>query len=72
MSGVYICKAHNEVGSAQCNVTLEVSTGQLGVSVVKEKVGQWWGRSCERAGRPLIVTGQGTCPGQMSVQMFVQ
>ncbi|XP_044775395.1 endothelial cell-selective adhesion molecule isoform X2 [Neomonachus schauinslandi] len=27
MSGVYICKAHNEVGSAQCNVTLEVSTG---------------------------------------------
>lgn len=30
MSGVYICKAHNEVGSAQCNVTLEVSTGQLG------------------------------------------
>lgn len=28
MSGVYICKAHNEVGSAQCNVTLEVSTGQ--------------------------------------------
>lgn len=28
MSGVYICRAHNEVGSAQCNVTLEVSTGQ--------------------------------------------
>ncbi|XP_032215587.1 endothelial cell-selective adhesion molecule isoform X2 [Mustela erminea] len=27
MSGVYICRAHNEVGSAQCNVTLEVSTG---------------------------------------------
>lgn len=28
MSGVYICKAHNEVGSAQCNMTLTVSTGQ--------------------------------------------
>nr|KAF6403320.1 endothelial cell adhesion molecule [Molossus molossus] len=28
MSGVYICKAYNEVGSAHCNVTLEVSTGQ--------------------------------------------
>ncbi|XP_007950305.1 endothelial cell-selective adhesion molecule [Orycteropus afer afer] len=27
MSGVYVCKAHNEAGSAQCNVTLEVSTG---------------------------------------------
>ncbi|XP_039106084.1 endothelial cell-selective adhesion molecule [Hyaena hyaena] len=26
MSGVYICRAHNEVGSAQCNVTLEVIT----------------------------------------------
>ncbi|XP_014420851.2 endothelial cell-selective adhesion molecule isoform X1 [Camelus ferus] len=33
MSGVYICKAHNEVGSAQCNVTLEVSTGH-GATVV--------------------------------------
>ncbi|XP_015980412.2 endothelial cell-selective adhesion molecule isoform X1 [Rousettus aegyptiacus] len=33
MSGVYICKAHNEVGSAQCNVTLEVSTGP-GAAVV--------------------------------------
>ncbi|XP_012584819.1 PREDICTED: endothelial cell-selective adhesion molecule isoform X2 [Condylura cristata] len=27
MSGVYVCKAHNDVGSARCNVTLEVSTG---------------------------------------------
>ncbi|XP_049712604.1 endothelial cell-selective adhesion molecule [Elephas maximus indicus] len=27
MSGVYVCKAHNKAGSAQCNVTLEVSTG---------------------------------------------
>ncbi|KAM9220517.1 endothelial cell-selective adhesion molecule [Dugong dugon] len=27
MSGVYICKAHNQAGSAKCNVTLEVSTG---------------------------------------------
>ncbi|XP_037361424.1 endothelial cell-selective adhesion molecule isoform X2 [Talpa occidentalis] len=33
MSGVYICKAHNDVGSAQCNVTLEVSTGP-GAAVV--------------------------------------
>ncbi|XP_008056027.1 endothelial cell-selective adhesion molecule [Carlito syrichta] len=33
MSGVYICKAHNKVGSAQCNVTLEVSTGP-GAAVV--------------------------------------
>lgn len=33
MSGVYICKAHNNVGSAQCNVTLEVSTGP-GASVI--------------------------------------
>lgn len=71
MSGVYICKAHNKVGSAQCNVTLEVSTGQLGVSVVREKVGQGWVGLQERK-RPLIVTGQGTCPGQMFVQMFGQ
>lgn len=34
MSGVYICKAHNEVGSARCNVTLEVSTRSIGASVV--------------------------------------
>nr|XP_019565961.1 PREDICTED: endothelial cell-selective adhesion molecule-like [Rhinolophus sinicus] len=34
MSGVYICKAYNEVGSAQCNVTLEVSTRSIGASVV--------------------------------------
>lgn len=33
MSGVYICTAHNAVGSAQCNVTLEVSTGP-GAAVV--------------------------------------
>ncbi|XP_036210188.1 endothelial cell-selective adhesion molecule isoform X3 [Myotis myotis] len=29
MSGVYICKASNRVGSASCNVTLEVSTGKM-------------------------------------------
>ncbi|XP_040833096.1 endothelial cell-selective adhesion molecule [Ochotona curzoniae] len=33
MSGVYICTAHNMVGSAQCNVTLEVSTDS-GAAVV--------------------------------------
>ncbi|KAI2563405.1 endothelial cell adhesion molecule [Homo sapiens] len=33
MAGVYVCKAHNEVGTAQCNVTLEVSTGP-GAAVV--------------------------------------
>nr|XP_036856691.1 endothelial cell-selective adhesion molecule isoform X1 [Manis javanica] len=33
MSGVYVCNARNEVGSAHCNVTLEVSTGS-GASVV--------------------------------------
>ncbi|XP_004714235.2 endothelial cell-selective adhesion molecule [Echinops telfairi] len=27
VSGVYICKAHNIAGSAQCNITLEVCTG---------------------------------------------
>ncbi|XP_029812869.1 endothelial cell-selective adhesion molecule [Suricata suricatta] len=27
MSGVYICMAQNEVGSARCNMTLKVSTG---------------------------------------------
>ncbi|XP_044524293.1 endothelial cell-selective adhesion molecule isoform X2 [Gracilinanus agilis] len=27
MSGVYVCKASNKVGSAQCNVTLEVTSG---------------------------------------------
>ncbi|XP_006140640.1 endothelial cell-selective adhesion molecule isoform X2 [Tupaia chinensis] len=32
-SGVYVCTARNEVGSAQCNVTLAVSTGP-GASVV--------------------------------------
>ncbi|XP_004604839.1 endothelial cell-selective adhesion molecule [Sorex araneus] len=33
MSGVYICKVHNQVGSGSCNVTLEVSTGP-GAAVV--------------------------------------
>ncbi|XP_023064296.1 endothelial cell-selective adhesion molecule [Piliocolobus tephrosceles] len=33
MAGVYVCKAHNEVGTAQCNVTLEVSTGPGAVVV---------------------------------------
>ncbi|KAF5921424.1 hypothetical protein HPG69_019475, partial [Diceros bicornis minor] len=33
MSGVYICRAQNKVGIAQCNVTLEVSTGP-GAAVV--------------------------------------
>ncbi|XP_008575557.1 PREDICTED: endothelial cell-selective adhesion molecule [Galeopterus variegatus] len=32
-SGLYVCRAHNEVGSAQCNVTLEVST-EPGAAVV--------------------------------------
>ncbi|XP_036603811.1 endothelial cell-selective adhesion molecule isoform X2 [Trichosurus vulpecula] len=27
MSGVYVCRASNKVGSAQCNVTLEVTSG---------------------------------------------
>ncbi|XP_072467537.1 endothelial cell-selective adhesion molecule isoform X2 [Notamacropus eugenii] len=27
MSGVYVCKASNKVGSAQCNVTVEVTSG---------------------------------------------
>lgn len=71
MSGVYICKAHNEVGSAQCNVTLEVSTGQLGVSVVKETTGPWWewdSRGEEAClPRSLVITGQRACLGQMFV-----
>ncbi|XP_004469326.1 endothelial cell-selective adhesion molecule [Dasypus novemcinctus] len=33
MSGTYVCKAQNKVGSAQCNMTLEVSTGH-GAAVV--------------------------------------
>ncbi|XP_017379542.1 endothelial cell-selective adhesion molecule [Cebus imitator] len=37
MSGIYVCKAHNEVGTAQCNVTLEVSTGP-GAAVVSGAV----------------------------------
>ncbi|XP_029062820.1 endothelial cell-selective adhesion molecule [Monodon monoceros] len=39
MSGVYICKAHNEVGSAQCNVTLKVSTGPEATVVAGAVVG---------------------------------
>ncbi|XP_025142122.1 endothelial cell-selective adhesion molecule isoform X2 [Bubalus bubalis] len=39
MSGVYICKAHNEVGSAQCNVTLTVSTGPRATVVAGAVVG---------------------------------
>ncbi|XP_006892866.1 PREDICTED: endothelial cell-selective adhesion molecule [Elephantulus edwardii] len=27
MSGIYVCKAYNEVGTSKCNVTLVVSTG---------------------------------------------
>ncbi|XP_075394501.1 endothelial cell-selective adhesion molecule-like [Tenrec ecaudatus] len=38
MSGLYICKAHNIAGSAQCNVTLQVSTGP-GPAVVAGAVG---------------------------------
>lgn len=39
MSGVYICRAHNEVGSAQCNVTLTVSTGPRAMVVAGAVVG---------------------------------
>ncbi|XP_020759637.2 endothelial cell-selective adhesion molecule [Odocoileus virginianus] len=39
MSGVYVCKAHNEVGSAQCNVTLTVSTGPRATVVAGAVVG---------------------------------
>uniref|UniRef100_A0A8C4L1P9 Endothelial cell adhesion molecule n=1 Tax=Equus asinus asinus TaxID=83772 RepID=A0A8C4L1P9_EQUAS len=39
MSGVYICMAHNKVGSAQCNVTLEVSTGPRAAVVAGAVVG---------------------------------
>ncbi|XP_006867714.1 PREDICTED: endothelial cell-selective adhesion molecule [Chrysochloris asiatica] len=39
MSGVYVCTAHNKAGSAQCNVTLEVSTGPGPVVVAGAVVG---------------------------------
>ncbi|XP_076968691.1 endothelial cell-selective adhesion molecule [Tamandua tetradactyla] len=39
MSGMYICNAYNEVGSAQCNVTLEVSTGPEAAVVAGAVVG---------------------------------
>lgn len=74
MSGVYICKAHNKVGTAQCNVTLEVSTGQLGVSVVKEKAGQGWG--CKReeetshCNRARNLSGSNVCTNVCSVTVF--
>ncbi|XP_012607969.1 endothelial cell-selective adhesion molecule [Microcebus murinus] len=62
MSGVYVCKVHNMVGSARCNVTLEVSTGPRAAVVAGAVVGiliglgllaglvllyQRWGKSLE-------------------------
>ncbi|XP_003796809.1 endothelial cell-selective adhesion molecule isoform X2 [Otolemur garnettii] len=61
MSGVYICKAHNMVGSAQCNVTLEVSTGPRAEVVAGAVVGILIGLGllaglvllCQRRGKAL-------------------
>uniref|UniRef100_A0A8C5LL91 Endothelial cell-specific adhesion molecule n=1 Tax=Jaculus jaculus TaxID=51337 RepID=A0A8C5LL91_JACJA len=39
MSGVYVCKAHNKVGSAKCNVTLEVISGPTAAVVAGAVVG---------------------------------
>ncbi|XP_074160029.1 endothelial cell-selective adhesion molecule [Sminthopsis crassicaudata] len=39
MSGVYVCKASNKVGSAQCNVTLEVTSGPKAAVVAGAVVG---------------------------------
>lgn len=54
MSGVYVCNARNEVGSAHCNVTLEVSTGQCGVSAVKEKLTIGGGGGAGEWMRPFV------------------
>lgn len=45
--------------------------------MVKEKIDQWWERVSKRGEegclrRPLVRTGQGACPGYMSVQVFGQ
>ncbi|KAL1782203.1 endothelial cell-selective adhesion molecule [Sigmodon hispidus] len=39
MSGVYVCRAQNRVGFAQCNVTLEVMTGSKAAVVAGAVVG---------------------------------
>lgn len=61
MSGVYTCRASNSVGSAQCNVTLEVITGPGAAVVAGAVVGALVGLGllaalvllCQRQGKAL-------------------
>ncbi|EHB16360.1 Endothelial cell-selective adhesion molecule [Heterocephalus glaber] len=39
MSGIYLCTAQNEVGSARCNVTLKVTTGSRAAVITGAAVG---------------------------------
>lgn len=43
MSGVYVCKAQNRVGFAQCNMTLDVMTGSKAAVVAGAVVGTFVG-----------------------------
>ncbi|KAM8818087.1 endothelial cell-selective adhesion molecule-like [Rhynchonycteris naso] len=65
MSGVYICKAHNEVGSAHCNVTLAVSTGPVAAVVAGAVVGTLIGLGLI-AGLVLLYRRQGKAPEELA------
>ncbi|XP_028002785.2 endothelial cell-selective adhesion molecule [Eptesicus fuscus] len=65
MSGVYICKASNKVGSASCNVTLEVSTGPAAAVVAGAVVGTLVGLGL-LAGLVLLYQRQGKAPDEVA------
>nr|KAF6282192.1 endothelial cell adhesion molecule [Myotis myotis] len=65
MSGVYICKASNRVGSASCNVTLEVSTGPGAAVVAGAVVGTLVGLGL-LAGLVLLYRRQGKVPEEVA------
>ncbi|KAK1328511.1 hypothetical protein QTO34_012084 [Cnephaeus nilssonii] len=65
MSGVYICKASNKVGSASCNVTLEVSTGPGAAVVAGAVVGTLVGLGL-LAGLVLLYQRQGKVPDEVA------
>ncbi|XP_046288716.1 endothelial cell-selective adhesion molecule isoform X1 [Marmota monax] len=65
MSGVYICKAHNLLGSAMCNVTLEVSTGPRAAVVAGAVVGSLVGLML-LAGLVLLYQRRGKAPEELA------
>ncbi|MBZ3878732.1 Endothelial cell-selective adhesion molecule [Sciurus carolinensis] len=65
MSGVYVCKARNLLGSAQCNVTLEVSTGPRAAVIAGAVVGSLVGLVL-LAGLVLLYQRRGKAPEELA------